>query len=72
MSQRALYSTRIVLISLLFIPLTLAGLLFLREQLSWQKIGIVAAVFAVADVLFIIVTTRKKTKQHADSSQSPH
>jgi len=72
MSQRALYATRVVFLSLLFIPVTLAGLLVLGDQLTWLKVGIVVGIFAIADTLFIIVTTRKTAKQHADSSQSTH
>lgn len=68
MSKKA-YIIKVVLVSLVFLPLNIAALVLLGEQVTWLHVGIIMGVLALVDVVFITVTGRpSKPKKHADPS----
>jgi Kef-type K+ transport system membrane component KefB len=69
------YALTIVLVSLVFIPFTIALLAALSfgHTITWQHVLIVIGVFAAFDIALITVTGReRRSTRYADSSQSTH
>lgn len=67
---RKAYAIKVVLISLVFVPINIATLALFDANIQWWQVGVTIAALAAADILIIVLTGKPKPKHHANSAKS--
>lgn len=67
---RKAYAIKVILISLIFVPINIIALALFDANILWWQVGVTTAALAVADILIIALTGRPKPSQHANSTKS--